>query len=539
MFVRPYLLLLLPVGFWVAGCAAISQPEGGARDTVAPKFVSSSPKNGATNVSQQSIRLEFSEPVQLKDLSKNLIITPSLAEGNEYKVREERNAIELRFEKPLDENTTYVFNFGEAVTDITENNKAANVVLAFSTGAALDSGSVSGTVVQLLTGQPEADAVVALYPARDTADIRRARPYYLGRTDKSGAFRLNNLRADNYRLYALVDKNQNTRYEEPERIAYLPQPVQVQPRADSLRLFTVRPDARRPLIQSQQPSAAQFRIGYNEGLRQLTLAALGQPPKPEQNQLVALAEKGRTAVVYRAAAMPAGRYLVSATDSAGNVGLDTVNVRFAGETLPPRKGPQYQLANNQRETPATGQLRLQFNEPLRLVTNKPFATLVEDSTTRRPLRAPADGQLSPDRTQLIINLNTRARRAISIVPDSTAITGVTGQSLGLRPVRLRITEQATTGSLSGTVQTAAKRFELQLLDDKYQLVASLQNPRTFRFDNLAPGSYRLRVLVDANNDGRWQGGDPGLRRPAEPVWIYQQPLTVRANWEVEDIRFGF
>lgn len=44
-------------------------------------------------------------------------------------------------------NTTYMFNFGDAVVDVTENNKAKDLVYVFSTGASIDSLSLSGTVV--------------------------------------------------------------------------------------------------------------------------------------------------------------------------------------------------------------------------------------------------------------------------------------------------------------------------------------------------------------------------------------------------------
>lgn len=532
-------LFFLPAGLLLAGCAAISSPEGGPRDQEAPKLVSSVPKNGTTNYKGTAVRLVFSEQVQLKDLSKNLLITPSISDKNPYKLREERNAIELRFEKPLEPNTTYVFNFRDAVTDITESNPARDVIVAFSTGAALDSGRVRGEVRELLTSRPDADITIALYPADDTTDVRRNPPYYQTRTDKSGLFELRNLREGRYRIYALADKNNNSRYEEPERIAYLPQPIELRPRLDTLRLLTVRPDSRRPLILSQQPSPEQFKVGYNEGLRQFTLAALGQPTTPAVAETASLQERGRSVTVQRAPAVPPGRYLLTAVDSAGNTGVDTVSVRFEELKTPPRRGPQYQVLGNPRSVYRQGQLKYQFTGPVRVATTKPFGTLVEDSVTRRPLRLPADAALSPDRSLLTVNVNTKAKKTVTFIPDSTAIEAVSGQPLRLRPLRLTVTDQSGVGSLSGTVQTTFRSYELQLLDQNFQLIRSLSSPRSFRFDNLEPGTYRLRVLIDADNDGRWRGGDPKLAQPAEPVYQFPQQQQVRANWEVENLVLKF
>ena len=138
MSARANLFLLFSVAAGVAGCASISSPQGGPRDVTPPKLVSSSPANGARNARTQEIRLVFSEPVQVKDLQKNLIIAPTIAEDNKYKVREERNAITLLFEKPLEENTTYSFNFGTSISDITESLPAAEATVSFSTGAVFD-----------------------------------------------------------------------------------------------------------------------------------------------------------------------------------------------------------------------------------------------------------------------------------------------------------------------------------------------------------------------------------------------------------------
>lgn len=534
---RAYLPLFFLAGTGLSGCAAISSPEGGARDTVPPKLVSTQPADRAVNVTGRTIRLEFSEPVQVKDLTKNLLVAPLLSDANKYKVREERNAIELQFEKPFEANTTYSFNFREAISDITESNPAADVILSFSTGAALDSGSVQGRVLDLLTQAPAADVSVVLYPETDTANIRRGRPYYLARTDKEGQFALRNLKIGRFRVFALADKNQTSRYEEGEKIAYLPEVLAVRPGLDSVQLLLTRPDSRPPIILSQKAEAARFAVTYNEGVRSAALASLAGSAVP--TELLQVTEAGKRVNLYQTPALPAGRYLLAATDSVGNVARDTVSVKFAAATPGTTPSIPWTIEGNAKEVYRQGQITLKFSEPLRLEPKKQVGVLVEDSTTRRPLQ-PASVVLSPDRTQLTVALNTRARNNVTLVLDSTVVQSVTGQSLRLRPMRFTVTDQSTTGTVAGTVQTAAKRrFELQLLDEKGNMVRSLSSPKTFRLENLAPGTYRIRVLIDANGDGRWQAGDPQLLVLPEPVFIYAQPIQVRANWEVEDVRVAF
>ena len=541
MSVRARLLFILGIGAGISGCASVASPEGGPKDLTPPKLVRSSPEQGARNVKQPTIRLEFSETVQLKDLQKNLIIAPFIPEENKYQVREDRTGITLSFEEPLEENTTYSFNFGNAITDITESNAAPNTVLSFSTGADLDSGRVAGRVTDLLTGRTAKEAAVLLYPETDTANIRRGRPYYLARTNANGQYAFQNLRAGRYRLFALQDKNNSRRYEEGEKIGYLPELITVGSSLDSIPLVLVRPDARRPLATGRQAAPTQFRVTYNEGLRQAALVPLpesGKAPAADAaaqlNNVLQVAEQGKVVVLFKTGPLTEGRYLLTATDSVGNVGRDTINVRFQGNA-PPRRGPAYTVENTPQEVYRQGQLRFLFTEPIILPPNRPFGTLLEDSTTRRPLRLPQDGTLSPDRTRLTLNLNLKAQKTATITLDSTAVTSVTGQSLRLRPLRLRVTEQSPTGTLSGSIQTKYKRYQIQLIDSNFQPVAVLESPqRRYIFTNIAPGTYQIRVLIDTDADGSWRGGDPQLRIPAEPVFIFSKKLEVRANWEQEE-----
>ncbi|RSK48006.1 Ig-like domain-containing protein [Hymenobacter rigui] len=537
--VRASLFLLFAAAAGLSGCAAISSPEGGIRDTIPPKLVRTVPANGTRNYQGQSVRLEFSEQVQLKDLTKNLIVAPIIGDDNPYKIREERTAITLTYEKPFAANTTYSFNFGNAISDITESNPAPKAIVSFSTGPELDSASVRGVVQEVLSQQPVENAVVLLYPEADTSTVQRGRPTYQARTDKGGHFELNYLKAGRYRAYALLDKNQNNRYEEPERIGYLPDLLTVGTTSDSLRFLLTRPDTRRPLVTTQKTNPTDFRISFNEGVVQTSLAPLGSATAPAAlNEAVQLTEKGRTAVLFRTPELQEGRYLLTSADSAGNVGRDTINVRFQGNP-PAKRGAAYSVEGSPREVYRQGQVKFVFNEPIRLTPGKPIGTLLEDSLKRRPLVLPADGSLSPDRTTLSLNLNTTARKTVTFQLDSTIIRSVTGQSLGLKPLRLRVVEQTNTGTLSGPLQTTAVRFWLQLLDANGNIQFTFDSPKgSYRFDNLQPGTYRLRVLIDQNQNGRWDGGDPQLKRLPEPVYLFPKTIQVRSNFDnIETLTF--
>ncbi len=536
MSVRAEFLGLLALVALLESCAAVAPPLGGPRDRTPPRRIASSPDSAARNVKQQFVRLDFSEPVVTKELSKNLLITPQLAADNPYKLREDRNSITLLFEKPLDANTTYSINFRDAVVDITEGLPAKNAALNFSTGAVLDSGKVSGTVTDVLTTKPVAEASIGLYRAADTAGVHRGRPYYFVLTDKEGKFSLGFLKAGEYKIYAVADKNNNGRFDDGEKIAYLPAPVAIA--GDSTRplaLVLTQPDQRPPLSTSRQYSPTQLRLSFNEGLRTVALAPLG-PASPAVAEAVLLADRGKSVVIFKTPAVGDGRFLLTATDSTGNVLRDTLNLKFPVPAATAKKAaapPLYSVEGSPRAVYPEGQVKFLFTVPVRMAPGKPFGTLTEDSTKSRPLRLPADGILSADRTQLAVRFKSKAKARLEIVLDTTAITAITGERLRLQPLRLGISEQDVSNSLSGTITTKEQNFELQLLDDKLQVVASLSSPKgSYLFANLAPGIYRLRVLIDRDGDGQWRNGDPALLLPPEPVFLDPRPQQVRAGFDI-------
>ena len=526
----------------LSGCAAVSSPQGGPRDRTPPRLIATSPDSAARNVKQQFIRLTFSEPVQLKDLSKQLLITPQLPPDNSYSTREERNVIGLVFKKPLDPNTTYSFNFRRAIVDVTESLPAPYQALSFSTGATLDSGRVQGRVVDLLTNQPTKEALVGLYRAADTLTVRRDPPYYLTRTDDKGQFSLNFVRVAPYRVYAWSDKNSNGRYDDGEKIAYLPAPLAISDTTAARTLRLVRPDRLPPQRTALERAPDRAQLRFNEGLRtaRLTpLAPVAGADTSARRAAIVLADDGRTLTVFKTPALGDGRYLLAISDSTGNARRDTVALSFLVPTATTRTRVPVAgttLEGSPRAVYRQGQLRFRFPVPVQLAAGRSPGTLTEDSVRTRPLRVPADARLSSNGLHLTVTLDTKALKNIEIRLDTTALLAVNGQSLGLRrAVRLPVVEQDPSGTITGTIQTTVRSFFLQLLNDKYEVVAQLTSPKnTFRFDRLAPGRYRLRVLIDQSGDGRWYGGDPLLKQPAEPVFVYPKLLEIRAGWETEE-----
>lgn len=193
--------------FLLTSCARQSAPTGGPKDTIPPVLVRAIPPNEAINFNDKEIQLLFSETVILNAPKEQLIVTPTI--GKEYKIVNRKNSVILTFEDPLEDSTTYTFNFRESVQDITEKNPVRNLQLAYSTGTYIDSLSIEGTVFDMLRGKEIKDATVALHVENDTFNILEDPASYFTKTDEKGKFKISHLKPDNYYLYAFEDKNRN------------------------------------------------------------------------------------------------------------------------------------------------------------------------------------------------------------------------------------------------------------------------------------------------------------------------------------------
>ena len=124
-------------------CAQVVAPTGGEKDTTPPKLIEADPPMYSTNVSASKLILKFDEYVQLKNVSSELIVSPPMLEAPEISLRNKSVYIEIQ--DSLRPNTTYSFDFGKGIADITEGN-AEPIQYVFSTGEVLDSLSLNGNV---------------------------------------------------------------------------------------------------------------------------------------------------------------------------------------------------------------------------------------------------------------------------------------------------------------------------------------------------------------------------------------------------------
>jgi len=190
----------------ISSCANIGRPSGGPVDKEAPIVVKALPDNESLNFNGKKIELQFDENIQLQNLQQELIVSPTLQKTPEIVAL--RNKIFIELKEPLQPNTTYVFNFGNAIVDFHESNKLAGLKYVISTGDKLDTLQQHFTINDALEKKPKSACIVALYNKFDFENTTQ-KPNYYSRTDAVGKATIFNIKSGKYDVIAFSDENGN------------------------------------------------------------------------------------------------------------------------------------------------------------------------------------------------------------------------------------------------------------------------------------------------------------------------------------------
>ncbi len=544
-------------------CARQTSPTGGPKDTIPPVLVRSFPANEALNFKGDKIELHFNEAVNLNSPKEQLLVTPTI--GKDHKLTVKRNIVTLELAEPLAENTTYTFNFRDAVQDITERNPARNLALAYSTGDYIDSLSIEGTIIDLVKGKPVKDATVALHVNIDTFNIFLHTPLYLTKTDDHGKFKISHLKPDSYFLYAFEDKNRNlTVNSRSESYGFKSELIRLTRDTTDLSLGIVRLDAAPLRLTSARPYNTYFNIRTTKSLQDFTIQS------PDSAKLsYSFGDDNANIKIFDTIDQDSLLINLIAHDSIDNKLDTTLYVKFSDRPATPEKFQFTTISSSLLSHTGHLYTKLKFTKPIGLINYDSIYFLV-DSTTRMhfspesftwepqnktltlettlqpnpyqekslPTRSASRLQRSaptaqpdpnePAKPKPLNELHLRSASFISIENDTAASA--------TRPINPSSPEDLSIINIE--IRTDARPFLVQLLDNNYQVIHQQTNQLRTVFRNVIPGSYQIRLIIDINENGRWDPGNYFRNIEPEPVIYYIAPdettiiKGVKANWEI-------
>ena len=209
----------------LCSCAQQAALTGGNKDTTPPRIIEDKtiPEPLSTHFKSKTIILEFDEYVKLKSIKKNFFVNPQI---KEIEVEERGKTIVISINETLKDNTTYTFNFGNAIEDITENNILKGFKYVVSTGSFIDSNFYEGTAVDAFTKKSIENSKVFLFDAKIDTLHKDIVPKYITNVNESGYFKFANLTEKEFYLIAIEDVNSNNKFEKnTEKIGFIESPI--------------------------------------------------------------------------------------------------------------------------------------------------------------------------------------------------------------------------------------------------------------------------------------------------------------------------
>ncbi len=195
--------------FVLIGCAGQIPPSGGPVDTSPPQIIFSSPEQKELNFNLQKIILRFDKYMSQRSVESAIYFPPFNASDMNFDWS--GTTLDISLHKPLQSDRTYILTLGATALDLRGNYFGKSFNLVFSTGAQIDTGSVSGRVYAAKL-QPY---TVAAFPI--TGDIDTLKPFtdlakYVTQSDDSGRYVLQGLADGKYRLICFDDQMRNFTY---------------------------------------------------------------------------------------------------------------------------------------------------------------------------------------------------------------------------------------------------------------------------------------------------------------------------------------
>ena len=578
-------------------CASVGRIEGGPYDETPPRFVRSTPEPGALNYNNEKrkrISIEFDEYIVLERANEKVVISPPQIQQPEIKTVGKR--VQVTLEDSLKPNTTYTIDFSDAIQDNNEGNPLYGFAFTFSTGSQIDSMVVSGTVLNAADLEPVKGILVGLHANLEDSAFTALPFDRVGRTDSRGQFSIRGVAPGRYRIYGLMDGDQNYYFSQPtEQLAFNDSLVipSMEPAVrqdtfwiDSLTIDTIIPRgythfmpddvmlrAFKERITRAQRLARSERPKYNELFFYFTAPADTLPTLrglnfDERDAFIIEKPTGRIdtlhywikdSLLYVQDTLKMSlTYLY--TDTLNQLVPRTDTLRLVSKVKPKT---EEEKAKEREEKEKERKKRRKKDEPepvyteflpmdvyapgtmdiydyLTLTFQEPVASI---DTAAMHLQQKVDTlwhdvafdfqQDSTDLKKYNIFADWEWGESYAFSIDSTAIHGLYGLFTDKVKKEFKMKKPEEYGQIFFNVTGTVGPCFVELLDGQDKVLRTVKVvDGKADFYYLNPGKYGARLVEDANDNGVWDTGLYAEKRQPERVYYYPQVLELKANFDL-------
>jgi hypothetical protein len=547
----------------ISSCAKISPLEGGYKDTLSPILIYSNPKNHSINFKEKVFSFEFDEIIDASGLSQKLIISPYFNNTPELKFK--KNNLLLTFDSSFKENTTYILNFADGVKDITEGNPAKNTKLVFSTGNKIDSSFISGFVLDPLKNKFVEGALVVLYNKKDSLGLFNKKPLYFSFSNKDGGFLIENIKSGEYKMYSFVDENQSFIAESKnEAFGYLPNNLKLDSFISNINISLFKENPQKLKLDRKRERGLVYELTYSKYIKKVNVYTKGfiNYSLNDNNLLRFYKGKLKQDSVF---------VIVEAFDSLQEKTTDSLFVSFGKESKRVSKLSHQLKTNYRNDLDDTLLLNFSFSKP---INNKlfSFSFYVDTVFYTGPYYSKSVWNKNKTKNKTKLYLNQKAvalfvdslknkaiadsliyekdsiytffknyykklkkDRVFFVVPKGSVVS-VEKDTLNKIEKNFLFRGKDFYGSVSGSISGLGTKVLVQLVSENFsRIYKNKKLNNNFYFNKVEPGKYYIKIIIDNNENNKWDYGSILKNIGSEEIIYYKEKIEVRPNWIIEDL----
>jgi hypothetical protein len=512
----------------IYSCANVGYPTGGEVDKTPPKVLAFIPENESKNFGSNKVIIQFDEYIQLKDVDNQVLISPPFEQKAEIQAK--GKFLHININDTLRPNTTYLFQFKNAVVDNNEGNPLPSLNYVFSTGNVLDSLSIKGRVLDAFTQKPDEGMYVFLYSHFSDSVVVNSKPVYVTKTDKDGRFEFKYIAQGKYKIIALKDDDKSLTYNNvSEKIAFSTDAVVPRYIADSCdTILDVK------LNTFVQESGIQ-RITNSHMLKTSRAVIVTQRPliSPTINtfgtEIIKYINGTRDTLQIWTKQLSDSLTFVINDESGIN---DTLKLRHFQKKGRSSREP-FMKTNVRTSFPYFDSIRIRFTNPVDSITNADELVYVKTDTDSFYTSLQFDSIM----LNATLMLSLRPDTDYQIMIPGNRLTDIYGNKNDTINLKTKVDNSSDYGTIKLKLDSINDTlpYIVQILSEKDKVIAQkVAHKATAVFPNLTAGTYKVRIIKDLNCNGKWDPGNYWNNRQSEPVYFLPKTIELRNNWEIEE-----
>lgn len=515
----------------LTNCAKRGAITGGLKDTLAPELRISIPKNFSTNFKNKEIKLTFDEYVLLKDINKQLVISPPMKYMPIILPTNASKYITIKILDTLKENTTYSFNFGQSIKDNNEGNPINQFKYIFSTGNQIDSLTLNGKIKDAYKKEADNFVSVMLYEINELfkdSVIYKENPRYITNTlDSLTTFKLENLKAGNYMLVALKDKNSNNKYNPKEdKIGFIKQIITI-PNDSIYEIELFKENLKFKAFKPTQESGNKLFMGYEGNIdskKSIPEINLKNFNEKISSIITKYPKKDSLQIWFKP------------------IKTDTLNLSVAKNNY--KADFRFKFKDQKKDTlkiSAVQNGNIGFNERFALETSTPLVKfdLSKIALTNKDSTAVKYSTEYDDFNQkyyIDFKKEELEKYKITLLPG--ALSDFYDKINDTLTYTVTTKSIADVGNLKIKLQNV-KRFPIiiELTNNSGETIETKYSEKEtdIDFNLIDPSIYTIRLIYDDTKNNQYDSGNFLEKRYSEEVVYFSKEIDVRANWDVEQV----